>query len=137
MDSGTTPHRSHHLAGLPPSHIHSHTMGDHEDEIIELSSPPHEVGEEDPTPVYDPSPDIPTHSRFTPSYDIPTHSRYDPSSTGHWYWILGDETHNEHVSTSYGSYDMSGIPTHDLAQHAESDFEPNTMPRGIPSHFHV
>ena len=32
---------------------------------------------------------------------------------------------------------MLGIPTHDLAQHAESDFEPSTMPGGIPSHFHV
>ena len=33
------------------SHIDSHTMGDHEDEIPELSSPPQEVGEEDPTPL--------------------------------------------------------------------------------------
>ena len=58
---------------------------------------PQEVGEEDPTPVYDPSPDIPTHSRYDPSHDIPTHygydpshdipthSRYDPSSTSDWY----------------------------------------------------
>ena len=53
-------------------------MGDHEDEIHELSSPTHEVGEEYPTPVYDPSPDIPTHSRYDPSHDIPTHSMYDP-----------------------------------------------------------
>ena len=58
-----TPHHSRHLAGLPPSisppplgernkqsrqttsHIDSHMMGDHEDEIPELSSPPQEVGE--------------------------------------------------------------------------------------------
>ena len=71
MDSGVAPHRSHHLVGLPPStsppplgernrqsrrttsHIDSHTMGDHEDEILEMSSPPHDVGEEDPTPIYD------------------------------------------------------------------------------------
>ena len=101
MDSSSALHHSHHLAGLPPStsplplgernrlfgcttyHIDSHTMGDHEDEIPEISSPPQEVGEEDPTPVYDPSP------------DIPSHSGYDPSFTGHWYWFLGDETHHE------------------------------------------
>ena len=49
----------------------------------------------------------------------------------------GDETHHEPVSTSYGSYDMSGIPIHDSVLHAESKFEPNTMLGGIPSHFHV
>ena len=98
MDSSAAPRRSRHLAGLshstspPPleernrqsrqttSHIDSHMMGDHEDEIPELSSPPHEVGEEDPMPIYDPSPNIPTHSGYDPSHDIPTHSRYDPSS---------------------------------------------------------
>ena len=76
MDSSAAPRCSCRLAGLMPStsppllgernrwsrcttsHIDSHTMGDHEDEIPELSSPPHEVGEEDPTPKYDPSPDI-------------------------------------------------------------------------------
>ena len=69
MDSGAAPHHSHRLPGLPTftspplgernrqsrqttSHIDSHTMGDHENEILELSSPPHKVGEEDPTPIY-------------------------------------------------------------------------------------
>ena len=44
-----------------------------------------------------------------------------------------DETHFEPASTSYG---MSGFPTHDLAFHVESEFEPNTMPGGtlIPYH---
>ena len=97
MDSGVALRRSRCLAGLSPStyppplgernkqsrwttsHIDSHTMGDHEDEIIELSSAPQEVGEEDSIPLYDPSPDIPTHSRYDPSANIPTHSRYDPS----------------------------------------------------------
>ena len=100
MDSCAALHCSRHLVGLMPStsppplgernkqsrkttsHIDSHTMGDHEDEIPEFPSPPHEVGEEDPTPVYDPSPNIPTHSRYDPSHDIPTHSRYNPSFTG-------------------------------------------------------
>ena len=72
MDSGMEPHHSHRLEGLLPStsppplgertsqsrrttsHFDSHTMGDHEDEIPNMSSPPHEVGEEDPTSTYDP-----------------------------------------------------------------------------------
>ena len=57
-------------------------MGDHEDEIPEMSSPPQEVGEEDPTPVYDPSP------------NIPSHSDYDPSFTGRRYWFPSDKTHH-------------------------------------------
>ena len=36
-------------SGRTTSHIDSHTMGDHEDEIHGLSSPPQEVGEDDPT----------------------------------------------------------------------------------------
>ena len=73
MDLGVAPHHSSHLAGLLPStyppplgeetrrsgwtmsHFDSHTMGDHEDEIPKMSSPLHEVGEEDPTSTYDPS----------------------------------------------------------------------------------
>ena len=120
MDSGATPHHSFHLAGLPPSasppplgersrqfrrttsHFDSHTMGDHEDEILEMSSPPHEVGEENPIPIYNPSP------------DIPTHFGYDTSSIGRRYWVPGEESHHEPTSTSYVSYGMSGIPTHDL-----------------------
>ena len=30
---------------------------------------------------------------------------------------------------------MSGIPTHDSTQHAKSEFEPNTTPRGTPIPF--
>ena len=72
MYSGVAPRHSRHLAGLPTStsppplrertkqsgqttsRFDSHTMGYHEDEIPEMSSPPHEVGEEDPTSTYDP-----------------------------------------------------------------------------------
>ena len=88
MDSGAALRHSHCLVGLSPStywpplgertrqsgqtsHFDSHTMGDHGDEIPEMYFPPHEVGEEDPTPIYDPSP------------EIPSHSDYDPSFTGH------------------------------------------------------
>ena len=139
MDSGATPHHSCRLVGLLPStspsplgersrrsrrttsHIDSHTMGDHEDEIPEPPSSLHEVEEEEPTPTYDPSPDILTHSGYDPSHDVPIHSRYDPSSSlGYWYWMSGDETHHEPESTSYGIYDMSGIPTHDSVPHIES-----------------
>ena len=78
MDSGVTLHRSHRLVGLPPSmspppsgertrqsgrttsHFDSHTMGDHEDEIPEMSSPPHKVGEKDPIITYDASHEQPS-----------------------------------------------------------------------------
>ena len=97
MDTGAAPRR---LAGLPPStyppplgersrcsrwthtHIDSHTMGDHEDGIPELSSPT-QVEDREFTPTFDPSLDMPTHSRFDPSHERPTHSSYDPSFTGH------------------------------------------------------
>ena len=150
MDSGAAHSHYFHLVGLLPStyppplgegsrwsrqttsHIDSHTMGDHEDEISELPSSLHEVEEEYPTPTYDPSPDIPTYSGYDPSHDIPTHSRYDPSPTGHWYWMPSDETNHELASTSYVIYDMSGIPAHDSVLHVESEFEPNTMPGALP-----
>ena len=70
-------------------------------------------------------------------HDRPTHSRYDSPLTCYRYGMPEDaETQFEPASTSYGSYAMSGFPTHDLAFHVESDFEPNTMPGGtlIPYH---
>ena len=83
-------------------------MGDHEDEIHEMSSPPHEVGDEDPTLVYDPSP------------KIPSYSGYDPSFTGRYYWLPGDETHHELTSTTYIHHGMPDMPAQDLRHHAES-----------------
>ena len=59
-----------------------------------------------PIHVYDPSPNIPTHSRFDPSHDIPTESGYDPSFTSHRYWMLGNKTHHEPVSTGYVSVNI-------------------------------
>ena len=35
------------------------------------------------------------------------------------------------------SYGMFGFPTHDLAFHVESEFEPNTMPGGTLIPYHV
>ena len=143
MDSGADPCRSRHLAGLSPStsppplgernrqsrrttsHFDSHMMGDHEDEIPLISSPPHEVGDEDPIPIYD------------PSLEIPSHSGYDPSFIGHRYWFSGDETDHEPTSTRHVCYGMPDIPAHDLTHHAESKVEPSTMPRGTPIPFHT
>ena len=65
-------------SGQTTSHFDSHTMGDHEDEIPQMSSPPHEVGEEDPTITYD------------PPHEHPSWSGYDPSFTGCRYWFPGD-----------------------------------------------
>ena len=136
-------HRSCRLAGLPPStsppplgernrqsgwttsHVDSHTMGDHEDEIPEMSSPPHEVGDADSTPVYDPSP------------EIPSHSGYGPSFTGHRYWLLGDKTHHGPTSSSYICYGTPDIPAHNPVHHVESKVEPSTTPRGTPIPFHA
>ena len=100
-------------------------MGDHEDELLEMSSPPHEVGDEDPIPVYDPSP------------KIPSHSGYDPSFIGPRYWFPGDETHHEPTRTSHVRYGMLDIPAHDLAHHAESEVEPRTTFGGSPTPFHA
>ena len=94
-------------SGRTTSHFDSHTMGDHEDEIPEMSSPPHDVGEEDPTFVYD------------PSLEIPSQSSYDPSFTGRRYWFLGEETHHEPTSTSHVRYGMPDIPVHNPTHHAE------------------
>ena len=90
-----------------------------------MSSPPHEVGEEDPTPIYDPSP------------KIPSQSGYDPSFTGRRYWFLGDETHYEPIITSHIRYGMPDITTPDLAHHVEYEIDPSTMPGGTPIPFHV
>ena len=100
-------------------------MGDHEDEIPEMSSPPQEVGEEYHTPIYDPSP------------DIPSHSGYDPSFTGFRYWFPGDETHHEPISTSHVHYGMYNIPTLDPTNLDESEVEPSTTLGGTPIPFHV
>ena len=100
-------------------------MGDHEDEIPEMSSPPYKVGDADSTPIYDPSP------------EIPSHFGYDPSFTGRRYWFPSDETHNEPISTSHVHYGMPDILTHDLAHHAESKIEPSTTPGGTPIPFSV
>ena len=100
-------------------------MGDHEDEIPEMSSPPHEVGEEYPTPVYD------------PSHEQPSRSGYDPSFTGHWYWFLGDETHHEPVSTSHVRYEISDIPAFDSTHRVKSKFGPSITPGRNPIHFHA
>ena len=97
----------------------------HEDEIPEMSSPPHDSREEYPTPIYDPSP------------DIPSHSGYDPSFTGCQYWFLGDDTHYEPTSTSYVRYDIPNILELDWEYHAESKFDPRTMLGGTPIIFHV
>ena len=70
-----------------------------------MSSPPQEVGEEYPTPVYDPSP------------NIPSHFGYDPSLTGHRYWFSGSKTHHEPTSTSHVSYGMLDISAHDPTHH--------------------
>ena len=43
-------------SGWTTSHVDSHTMGDHEDDIPEIYFLPHEVGDVDSTPIYDPSP---------------------------------------------------------------------------------
>ena len=126
MDLGATSCHYHHLVGLLPSmsppplgertkqsgwttsYFNLHTMGDHENEIPEMSSPPHEVGEENPTSTYD------------LVYEHPSRFGYDPSFTGHRYWFPGDETLHEPISTSHVRYDMSNIPTPDLAHHVES-----------------
>ena len=93
------------------------------------------------TPTYDPSPDMTdlglVISEIGTFHDRPTYSSVDPPLTHRRYGMPKDETYYEPASTSYGSYGMSGMLTHDLAFHVESEFEPNTMPGGTPIPYHV
>ena len=108
------------------SHLDSHTMGDHKDEIPEMSSPPHEVGDEYPTPIYD------------PSLEIHSHSSYDPSFTGHWYWFPGDETHCEPTSTINVRYDIPDILKSNPTYHVELEVDhAGTTLGGTPTLFHA
>ena len=136
MDLGVAPHRSCRLVGLPPStsppplgtrnrqsrkttsHIDSHTMGDHIEGIHEPPSPIC-VDDGEFTPTYDPSPNLaelgPMIYEIGTFHDRPNHSRVDSPLTQYRYGMLEDaETHFEPTSTSYGSYGVSGFPTHDL-----------------------
>ena len=118
------------------SHIDSHTMGDHSEDIPEPPPPIH-VDDGEFTPTYDPSLDLaefgPVISQIGSLHNRPTHSRVDSPLTHYWYGMPEyAETHFEPGSTSYGSYATTGFPMHDLAFNVESDFEPNTMPRGNP-----
>ena len=116
-------------------------MGDHVEGIPEPPSPIH-VEDGEFTPNYDPSPNLIelglVISEIGTFHDRPTYSRVDSPLTHHWYGMSeDDETHFEPTSTSYSSYGMSSFPTHDLAFHVESEFEPNTMPRGTLIPYHV
>ena len=158
MDLGVAPRCSFHLARLPPStspsplgernrqyrqitsHIDSHTMGDH---IEGISKPPSPIQVDDGefTPSYDPSLDLielgPVIFEIGTFHDRPAYSSYDPPFMHRWYGMSNNETQYEPASTSYGSYGMSSIPTHDLTFHVESKFELNTTPGGTPIPYHA
>ena len=161
MDLGAVPHRSRRLAGIPPStsppplgerprqsrktisHIDSHTMGDR---LEDIPKPPPLIRVDDGefSPTYDPSVDLAelglVISEIGTFHDRPTHSRVGSTLTHYRYGMPEDAvTHFEPTNTSYGSYGMSGFPTHDLTFHVESEFEPNTMHGGtlIPYHKEV
>ena len=109
-----------------------------------ILEPPSPIQVEDGefTPTYDPSPDLANLglviSEIGTFHDRPTHSRVDSPLMHYRYGMSEDfETHFKPASTSYGSYGMSGMPTHDLAFHVESEFEPNTMLGGTPIPYHV
>ena len=123
------------------SHIDSHTMGDHLEDIPE-PPPPIRVDDEEFNPTYDPSPDLaelgPVISEIGPLHDRSTHSRFDSPLMRYRYGMLEDaETHFEPATTSYGSYGMARFPMHDLTFHVESDFQPSTMPGANPIPYHA
>ena len=116
-------------------------MGDH---LEGISEPPSPIRVDDGhfTPTYDPSPELaelgPVIFEIGTMHDRPTHSRVDSPLTRYRYGMRKDvETHFEPATTSYGSYGMTGFPTHDLAFHVESEFEPNTMPGGTLIAYHA
>ena len=123
------------------SHIDSHTMGDYSEDIPK-PPPPIRIDNGEFNPTYDPSPNLadigPMMFEIGTLHDRPTHSRVDSPLTRYWYGMPEDtETHFEPATTSYSSYGMTGFPMHDLTFHVESDFEPNTMPRGNPIPYHA
>ena len=97
-------------------------MGDHEEGIPEPPSPI-QVEDGEFTPTYDPSPDMtelgPVIFEIGTFHDRPTYSSVDPPLTHCRYGMPKDDTYYEPASTSYGSYGMSGMPTHDLAFHVQ------------------
>ena len=112
-------------------------MGDHSEDTYNSLPPPIRVDDGDFTPTYDLSPDLtelgPMISEIGAMYDRPIPSRPDPSLPHYRYGMPEDaETHFEPATTSYGSYATTGFPMHDLAFNVESDFDPNTMPGGMP-----
>ena len=116
-------------------------MGDHIEGIPEPRSPIH-VEDGEFIPNYYPSPNLtnlgPVIFEIGTFHDIPTYSRVDSPLMHRRYGMPeDDETHFEPASTSYGSYGMSGFPTHDLAFHVESKFEPNTTLGGTLIPYHV
>ena len=116
-------------------------MGDHAEDIPE-PPPPIRIDDGELTPTYDPSPDLagfgPVISQIGSLHDRPTHPMADSPFTHYWYGMPEDaETHFEPANTSYGSYATTSFPMHDLTFHVESDFEPNTMPRGTLIPYHV
>ena len=64
-------------------------------------------------------------------HDRPTHPR-DDSSLPHYRYGMLEDAKTHFPPASYGSYATTGFPMHDLTFHVESDFDPNTMPGGIP-----
>ena len=106
-------------------------MGDRVEGIPEPPSPI-QVEDGEFTPNYDPSPNLtelgPIISEIGTFHDRPTYCSVDPPLTHRRYGMpKDDETHFEPVSTIFGSYGMSGFPTHDFAFHVESESDPNTM----------
>ena len=115
-------------------------MGDHEEGIPKPPSPI-QVKDGEFTPTYGPSLDMtklgPVISKIGTFNDRATYSSVDPPLTHRRYGMQEDETYYEPTSASYGSYGMSGMPTHDLAFHVKSEFDPNATPGGTPIPYHV
>ena len=138
MDPGAVLYRSRHLAGLSPSTsppplgertrqsrkthspFDSHTMGDHEPEILEITDLPHHVWEDELARTYGTRVGSGHHSTG-PSHEDISHF-IDSTHPNRWYWILGDETHHSSTNTSTIRYSMFDIPQTGPAPHEGCSF---------------
>ena len=89
------------------SHFDSHTMGNHESEILGHPNSPRPLWEDEPLSTYGTLSGSGHHSigmlhKYLSHYTDRAHTHYR-------YWLLGDETHHAPISTNTIRYGMPDV----------------------------